>query len=83
MDERKDAGEGPFYTSVPIKELGRNCWQQCGNGRTRCKRVFKCHYPEKKTCMAVHAEIEYLKARVEREQQSTNKQIKELLKGSQ
>ena len=43
-------------------QLG-NCWSPhrfCGG---RCSMVERCHYPEKKFCKAVDAEIEYLNAR--------------------
>jgi len=45
---------------VNSKELGTNCWSAhrfCGG---RCPRVMRCTYPEKATCKAVQAEIDYL-----------------------
>ena len=47
---------------VSLHELGTNCWLpkrfvQDGN---RCCRVWTCSYPEKKTCMAIQAEIKHM-----------------------
>ena len=66
---------------VSIKELGTNCWSPkrfCGG---RCSKVFSCKYPEKKTCMAVKSEIDFIeqnsKQRItEIQQNSTAKLVK-------
>lgn len=45
---------------INSKGLGTNCWSAhrlCGG---RCQRVMRCIYPEKATCKAVQAEIDYL-----------------------
>lgn len=47
---------------VHSKDLGNKCWlpvRFCGG---RCDRVMACTYPEKCTCKAVDAEIEYLQS---------------------
>lgn len=49
--------------TVNSKELGTNCWlPKRFTGGSRCCRVMTCSYPEKRTCKAVDAEIEYLKS---------------------
>ena len=47
---------------VSSKELGANCWltQRFIEG-SRCSRVMRCKYPEKRNCKAVDAEIAYLR----------------------
>ena len=52
----------PGGANVSSKELGTNCWTPCRfiKDDGRCDRVFTCKYPEKKTCHAIQAEIEYL-----------------------
>jgi hypothetical protein len=46
---------------VNSKELCTNCWlAKRFTGGSRCCRVMACTYPEKCTCKAVDAEIEYL-----------------------
>jgi len=53
---------GPKTAIVSSKELGANCWltrRFVPGGR--CDRVFRCTYPEKKTCLAVKAELTYLR----------------------
>ena len=50
------------YAIVNSKELGTNCWSAVRfTGGARCHRWDDCTYPEKKTCKAREAEIEYLK----------------------
>lgn len=53
---------GDNVAIVSAKELGTNCWltRRFIEG-TRCERVMRCTYPEKKTCKAVDAEIAYLR----------------------
>lgn len=41
-------------------QIGTNCWSPkrfCGG---RCDRVFRCNYPDKKTCKAVASEVAYI-----------------------
>lgn len=48
------------YKIVKSSELGTNCWlpaRFCDG--VRCDRVYRCTYPEKSTCKAVDAELEY------------------------
>lgn len=54
---------GPKTAIVSSKELGTNCWlaMRFVKGGSRCARVFRCTYPEKKTCEAVKTELDYLK----------------------
>ncbi len=52
----------PKTAIVSSKELGTNCWlpkRFVPGGR--CDRVFRCTYPEKKTCVAVKTELDYLR----------------------
>ncbi len=52
----------PKTAIVSSKELGTNCWSSFRFCRgLRCPRVFRCTYPEKKTCAAVKTELTYLK----------------------
>jgi len=53
---------------VTAQELGVYCWlaKRFIKG-SRCCRVFECKYPEKKTCRAVDAELEYLHQEMERQ----------------
>ena len=48
---------------VSSKELGTNCWtaRRFVKGGSRCDRVMRCNYPEKKTCEAVKVELAYLR----------------------
>lgn len=50
------------HAIVSSKELGTNCWITARfiDG-LRCPRVMSCKYPEKKTCRAVIAELNYLR----------------------
>lgn len=49
---------------VSSKEVGTNCWSAARFcPATRCTRVMRCKYPEKATCKAVYAELEYLRER--------------------
>lgn len=53
---------GPKTAVVSLKELGTNCWLAMRFVKgARCDRVFRCTYPEKKTCEAVKTELTYLK----------------------
>ncbi len=54
---------GPQTAVVTRQELGTNCWlaKRFMKGGC-CDRVWTCSYPEKKTCKAVLAEIEYKRA---------------------
>lgn len=50
---------------VKASELGTNCWAAvrfAGGGR--CRLWATCKYPEKATCKAREAEIEYLERRL-------------------
>ena len=63
---------------VNSKELGTNCWSThrfCGG---RCNRIMYCKYPEKQTCLAVQAEIEFIKQSIEQIEQITNKALEAL-----
>ena len=53
---------GDRVVSVTANELGPNCWltKRFIQGE-RCERLYRCHYPERKTCQAVHTEVAYLK----------------------
>lgn len=52
---------GPHTAIVTLEELGTNCWLAIRfTGGGRCQRVMDCTYPERKTCKAVQAEIDYL-----------------------
>lgn len=49
---------------VNSKDLGTNCWlARRFTGGSRCCRVMTCNYPEKHTCKAIDAEIEFLQGR--------------------
>jgi hypothetical protein len=64
--------------TVRISELGTNCWlpaRFCGG---KCQRAMRCTYPEKKTCKAIDAEIEYLTKRREQLGKAIDKAISEL-----
>lgn len=61
---------GDQVAIVTLKELGTNCWLTRRFIRgNRCERLDLCKYPERKTCQAVYAEIDYLKKAKERHQQ--------------
>ena len=64
--------------AVKVSELGKNCWLPHRFLGGRCKRVYRCKYPEKKTCKAVDAEIEHLKAQKEKTIVGMDKLIAEL-----
>lgn len=54
------------HAIVKSSELGTNCWKPCRFvPGSRCNRVESCTYPEKKTCKAIPAEVDYLNARVD------------------
>ena len=55
---------GDKVAIVSSKELGTNCRlaKRFIPGH-RCERLYRCKYPERKNCQAVHAEIAYLKER--------------------
>ena len=47
---------------IKSSELGTNCWLACRFVEgSRCDRIMFCTYPEKATCKAVDAEIEFLR----------------------
>ena len=54
---------GPGCAVVSAEELGTNCWhpRRFVKDGSRCDRIWLCNYPEKGRCMAIHAEIRYLK----------------------
>jgi len=56
---------GDKVAIVSSKELGTNCWapRRFVEEGHRCERLYRCKYPERKNCQAVHAEIAYLKER--------------------
>ena len=62
---------------VKIGELG-NCWSPHRFLGGRCKRVYRCKYPEKKTCKAVDAEIEHLEAYKQKDIARMDKLIAEM-----
>ena len=66
---------------VSSKELGTRCWLA---GRFikggRCYLVMQCNYPEKKTCQAVQAEIEYLLQERERQVRNIGAKLTQLIK---
>ncbi|KKN40487.1 hypothetical protein LCGC14_0732760 [marine sediment metagenome] len=53
---------GPQTAVVSSKELGTNCWlpKRFVQNGSRCDRIYVCPYPERKTCLAVQAEIDHL-----------------------
>lgn len=55
-----DKFEGGTIT-VKSGKLGTNCWLPHRFYGGRCERVMYCKYPEKQTCKAVPAEIEFIK----------------------
>ena len=57
--------EGPKHAIVNSSELGTDCWlpQRFVRGG-RCQRIESCKYPEKKTCEAVQAELDYLARKI-------------------
>lgn len=63
---------------VSSKELGFNCSPHrfCGG---RCPRVMACNYPEKATCKAVQAEIDYLNSHHIKIEEQNAKKMKALL----
>jgi len=67
------------YVIVSSKELGTNCWlpNRFIKG-SRCAQVMSCTYPEKKSCCAVQAEVDYLGQRIIEVQGSALKQIQAL-----
>ena len=71
----------PKTAIVSSKELGTNCWSSFRFIRgLRCPRVMRCTYPEKKTCRAVEAELEYLQQEKERQVKSIDAKVGQLLK---
>jgi hypothetical protein len=61
---------------VNSKELGTNCWlAKRFTGGSRCCRVMDCTYPEKRTCKAVDAEIEYLQSQKQTLSENIDKKI--------
>jgi len=54
---------GPNCAVVTISELGSNCWhpRRLVKDSSRCDRIWTCNYPEKSSCVAIHAEISHLK----------------------
>ena len=69
------------YAIATVQELGTNCWlaKRFIKG-SRCCRVFECKYPEKKTCRAVDAELEYLHQEMERQVASLANKEAQLLR---
>lgn len=65
--------------SVTIQELGTRCWlpKRFVEGG-RCDKVFRCDYPEKKTCKAVDAEIKHLSKRLEDATEGLQAKIEQL-----
>jgi len=55
----------PGLAIVSSKELGVNCWhpKRFVTQGSRCDRLYRCNYPEKKNCQAIHAEIAYFQER--------------------
>jgi len=55
------SAETPNWAVVKSSDLGTNCWlpKRFVKG-SRCDRLMQCNYPEKKTCKAVQAEIDFL-----------------------
>jgi len=52
---------GARTAMVSSGELGLRCWlPKRFIPESRCDRVWRCKYPEKATCQAVHSEIAYL-----------------------
>ena len=47
---------------VKSSELGTNCWlpRRFVKDGSRCDRIWTCSYPEKSSCMAIHAEIRHI-----------------------
>ena len=55
----------PKYAVVNFNDLGTSCWlPKRFIQRQRCERVQACKYPEKQTCKAVGAEIDFLSHRI-------------------
>jgi hypothetical protein len=50
-----------IHAVVHLSQLGVNCWLALRfvESEQRCKHWETCKYPEKKTCMAIHAEIAF------------------------
>ena len=71
---------GPRAASVTIEELGVNCWlpRRFIEGE-RCCRVMDCTYPEKKTCRAVDAEIDWLLKEQEIQYRASSEKIAQLV----
>jgi len=65
---------------IKVTDLGTNCWAPARFGKGRCNKVKSCNYPEKKTCMAVHNEIAYLRDRQDKIVENFTKRIEELEK---
>jgi len=67
------------YRVVTIKQLGSNCWLVSRFiARSRCPRVFKCSYPELKTCKAVETEIAFQQARTQEITEQANAKVARL-----
>jgi len=69
------------HAIISSKDLGKNCWLACRfTDGSRCQRVMHCRYPEKKTCRAVIAEIDYLRNESKRLVSDINNKIDKLIK---
>jgi hypothetical protein len=75
--------KGPKTKVVQFGELGGNCWLPHRFLGGRCNRVWRCKYPEKKTCLAVDAEIKRLQAYKEKDIARLDKLIAELMSGKE
>jgi hypothetical protein len=67
------------YAVVSSKDLGTYCWlPRRFIKRTRCDRVLTCKYPEKKTCQAVLAEIDFLSEEISNVQERSKQKVQEI-----
>ena len=66
-------------TVITRRQLGHNCWlvRRFIRG-SRCERVLVCQYPEKKTCRAILAEVDYLSTELDDIHERSKQKIREI-----